>query len=97
MIDREEVAGAISREMGAFGIGLKPSTSLVLADAAIAAVLEQLREPSKQVIEAFVRNGLSVKIGPDFGWHDYAVMQWQAMLDAAKDEAKWFTPPRLDA
>ncbi len=47
------------------------------------AVLKAMREPSEKMIDRFVSRALCVSIHGEGGWSEYAVNQWQAMIDAA--------------
>ena len=54
------------------------------ASAAIAA----MRAPTPAMIDRFVSRALCVSISGEGGWSDYALHQWQAMIDAALAEDK---------
>lgn len=69
MIDREKVAKAVWN--AGRSAALDAEEAFTIADAAIAAVLEQLREPTPAMLESF-------------GIHKGRMrLNWQAMLDAA--------------
>ncbi len=57
-------------------------------DEAARDVLMALREPSEGMVDAFVQKGLTVTLGGDYKWPDYARDQWAAMIDAAMTEGE---------
>ena len=58
------------------------------ADAAIAVVLQAIREPTPAMIDAFVARALQVSVQGEGGWSEYARNQLQTMVDAlARDVA----------
>lgn len=92
MIDREKVALAIW-ELGAAD-DIDRECAAYLADAAIDAVLEQLREPSREVLAA---GAISV-CGYD-SENEVAMMRdcWRAMIITAGNETAFLQPTESDS
>jgi hypothetical protein len=45
-----------------------------------------MREPSPAMLDAFVSRALQVQVSGEGGWTQYAIGQWQQMVDAALRE-----------
>jgi hypothetical protein len=45
-----------------------------------------MREPSPAMLDAFVSRALQVSVSGEGGWTQYAIGQWQQMVDAALRE-----------
>jgi hypothetical protein len=50
------------------------------------ASIQALREPSPAMLDAFVSRALQVSVSGEGGWTQYAIGQWQQMVDAALRE-----------
>jgi hypothetical protein len=42
-----------------------------------------MREPTLEMLDAFVSRALQVQVSGEGGWTQYAIGQWQQMIDAA--------------
>lgn len=47
------------------------------------AAIKAMREPSPEMLDAFVARALQVSIAGDGEWTEYAKAQWATMIDAA--------------
>lgn len=56
------------------------------ADAAIAAVLEAMQEPSPAMLDRFVSRALCVSVSGDGGWSEYGRNQWATMLEGFRQD-----------
>lgn len=56
------------------------------ADAAIAAVLEAMQEPSPAMLDRFVSRALCVSVSGEGGWSEYGRNQWAAMLEGFRQD-----------
>ena len=77
---REKVASRIDAWIGDIG------ASREMADAAIAAVLEAMQEPSPAMLNRFVSRALCVSVSGDGGWSEYGRNQWATMLEGFRQD-----------
>ena len=77
---REKVASRIDAWIGDIG------ASREMADAAIAAVLEAMQEPSPAMLDRFVSRALCVSVSGEGGWSEYGRNQWATMLEGFRQD-----------
>lgn len=85
---REKVAKAIheSNRIVPWEQTCQQDIAFERADAAIAAVLEAMQEPSPAMLDRFVSRALCVSVSGEGGWSEYGRNQWATMLEGFRQD-----------